>query len=105
MTPPRVLVVADPLLASVACERRPPVAARYEPAQPARTAGRAVVTQRRQLPLVSRGAGGAAHVARALGLFVHRLHGYPARALQRQPGRLGLIARGAEPVLAVGVLE
>src|SRR5690348_5605710 len=74
-------------------------------AQPAGHAGWAVVMQRKQLPLLSGGAGSAPHITRALGPFEHRLNGYPARALQRQPGRLGLITRRAEPVLAVRVLE
>src|SRR5690242_2570940 len=98
MTPPRFLVVGGPPLASVACERGGRPSRRSTP-------GWAAVTQRRLLPLVGRGAGGTAHITRALGPLEHRLDSYPARALQRQPGRLGLIARRAEPVLAVRVLE
>src|ERR1700752_1704921 len=64
------------------------------------------VTQRKELlPVLGGGAGTAAHRPRALGWLLHRVDGYPARALQHQPGGLGLPARRAEPVLAVRVLE
>src|SRR5690349_9489388 len=111
MTPPRFLVVGGP-----PCERSLralPGARRGRPRSFVTgpwarqccgiTPCWAVVTQRKLLPLVSRGAGGTAHITRALGPLEHRLDSYPARALQRQPGRLGLIARRAEPVLAVRV--